>query len=238
MTQSFAGKTIIIAGGSSGMGLALARKAVALGAIVHVIGRSQERLDAARLSIGDIVTHRADIGVEADVEALAVNIPHVDHLVCTAADLAFKPFAGTSNEDIERMLGGKFWGPIYLVRHLTKRLAKDGSVTFFSGAAAYKAIPGASIVAALNASLEGLARTLALELAPIRVNVISPGVVDSPVWDFLPGDARADTLGAIGAALPRGRVGTVDELADAGLFAISNGFMTGSVLQIDGGNNA
>lgn len=136
------------------------------------------------------------------------------------------------------MLGPKFWGPVYLVRHLEKRLSEDASVTFFSGSAAYKASSGGSIVAALNAALDGLARTLALELAPVRVNVISPGIVDSPVWDFLPPAARGNALASIGASLPRGRVGTVDELADAAMFVMGNGFTTGTVLQIDGGTNA
>ncbi|MDE4920539.1 MULTISPECIES: SDR family oxidoreductase [Cupriavidus] len=98
--------------------------------------------------------------------------------------------------------------------------------------AAYKANAGASIVAALD----GLARTLAVELAPIRVNVVSPGVVDSPTWDFLPSDARASVLHGIGAGLPVGRVGTASELAQAGRFLIANGFATGTVLQIDGGD--
>lgn len=135
------------------------------------------------------------------------------------------------------MLGAKFWGPIYLLRHFQSSLSKDASVTLFSGSAAYKASVGASIVAALNASLDGFARTLALELAPVRVNVVSPGVVDSPVWNFLPEHARSNALASIGAGLPIGRVGTVDELADAALFVMGNGFTTGTVLQIDGGTN-
>ncbi|WP_080709770.1 SDR family oxidoreductase [Cupriavidus metallidurans] len=102
--------------------------------------------------------------------------------------------------------------------------------------AAYKANAGASIAAAVNAALDGLARTLAVELAPIRVNVVSPGVVDSPTWDFLPSDARASVLHGIGAGLPVSRAGTASELAQAGLFLIANGFATGTVLQIDGGD--
>ncbi len=239
MSNSLTGKTVVIAGGSSGMGLALARKAAAAGAHVHIVGRSTEKLVAAKVVIdGDVHIHAANIGVEADVVRLAGEIPRADHLVVTAADLVFKPFEQITDDEINAMLGPKFWGPVYLVRHFAGQLSDDASVTFFSGSAAYKASSGGSIVAALNAALDGLARTLALELAPVRVNVVSPGIVDSPVWDFLPPAARGSALASIGAGLPRGRVGTVDELADAAMFVMGNGFTTGTVLQIDGGTNA
>jgi len=232
-------KIIVIAGGSTGIGLELARQAVQAGAQVQLLGRSAEKLALAQAALGpQITTHCADIGVEAEVEALARAIPHVDHVVTTAAALTFKPFMNTSDAEINEMLGSKFWGPLYLVRHLVPRMPKGGSITFYSGLAAYKANPGASIVAAVNAALDGLARTLAVELAPIRVNVVSPGVVDSPTWDFLPPETREGALGSIGDALPVGRVGSVRELADAGLFLMGNGFATGTVLQVDGGANA
>jgi len=239
MVNSLTGKTVVIAGGSSGMGLALARKAASEGARVHIVGRSIEKLMAAKGAIdGDIQTHVANIGVEADVRRVASEITSVHHLVVTAADLVFKPFDQITDNDINAMLGPKFWGAVYLVRHFASQLSDDASITFFSGSAAYKATSGGSIVAALNAALDGLARTLALELAPVRVNVVSPGIVESPMWDFLPPAARSNALASIGASLPRGRVGTVNELADAAMFVMGNGFTTGTVLQIDGGTNA
>ncbi len=239
MVNSLRRKTVVIAGGSSGMGLALARKAATEGAHVHILGRSVEKLIAAKAIVGgDVHTHIADIGVENDAQRVAAEIPHVDHLVITAAELVFKPFEEMTDAEISTMLSAKFWGAVYLVRHLTPRLTRDASITFFSGSAAYKASVGGSIVAALNGALDGLSRTLALELAPVRVNVVSPGVVDSPVWDFLPPAAREGAMASIGAGLPRGRVGTVDELADAALFLMGNGFTTGTVLHVDGGTNA
>jgi NAD(P)-dependent dehydrogenase (short-subunit alcohol dehydrogenase family) len=239
MSVNLENKVVVIAGGSNGIGLELAKQAIVLGAHVHIVGRSADRLAFAQASLGaGVTTHCADIGVESEVEALSRAIPKVDHLVTTAAALVFKPFLETTRADIDAMLGSKLLGPIHLVRHLAPRLASDGSITFYSGLAAYKANAGASIVAAVNAALDGLARTLAVELAPIRVNVVSPGVVDSPTWDFLPSDARAGVLQGIGEGLPVGRVGTASELAQAGLFLMANGFATGTVLQIDGGANA
>lgn len=233
-------KNVLIAGGTSGVGLALAQKALAEGANVHIVGRSAEKLRAieAELDNWAVVTHQIDISDEAQVRALAKKIPALDHLITTAAELSFGPFLELSKKDMERTIATKFWGAVNLVRHFGSKISPHGSITFYSGAAAYKASAGASIVAAANAALEGLARTLAVEMAPIRVNVVSPGVFDSPTWNFIPEEARRQTMDTIGKSLLTGRVGTVDELADAGMFVIGNGFTTGTVLQIDGGANA
>jgi NAD(P)-dependent dehydrogenase (short-subunit alcohol dehydrogenase family) len=239
MTMALKERTVVVVGGTSGMGLAVARKAAAEGAFVHIVGRSGDRLLSAKSAIaGEVTLHEADIRREQDVVMLASQITQVDHLVVTAADNIFKPFADITTSDIEAMLWTKFWGAVHLVRHLAPRMATDGSITFFGGVAAHKASPGASIVAALNASMEGLSRTLALELAPIRVNTLSPGVVDTPAWDFLPKPDRGATMAAIGSSLPAGRVGTSDDLADAALFLMTSGFTTGTVLHVDGGANA
>ena len=221
------------------MGLAVARKAAALGATVHVVGRSLARLAEARTAIGnDVVTHHADISVESDVVTLAERIRQVDHIVTTAAELTFKHFSQISDAEIATTFGAKFWGPVYLVRHFVSRIPSNGSVTFFGGSTAYKATAGASIVAAVNAALDGFARTLALDLAPVRVNVVSPGIVETPAWDVMPEKDRAEALKSIGAGLPVGRVGRPEELADAAIFLMTNGYATGTVLQIDGGTNA
>ncbi len=240
MTPSLKDKTVLVAGGASGMGLAVARQALEAGAHVHLVGRNIERLALAAQSFASnrVQAHVADIANEGDVRRLAETVGRVDHVVTTAAQLAFKPFLELSDADIYAVMGAKFWGVIYLVRHLAPRMPAGGSFTFFSGSAAYKASAGASVVAAANAGLDGLARTLAVELSGIRVNVVSPGVVDSPTWDFLPESARAATLASIGSSLPVGRVGTADELGRAALFAMTNGFMTGAILQVDGGLNA
>lgn len=232
-------KTVLIAGGASGAGYAIAEQAVAAGASVHIVGRSAEKLAKAKAALGDKVqTHAADIGVEADVQRLASVLPAIDHLVTTAADLVFKPFLELTDADITRIFASKFWGPIYLVRHLAPKIAKTGSISFVSGSAAYKASPGASAVAAANAALDGLARTLAVELAPVRVNVVSPGIFDGSTWDFLDPESRKQTFDSIGQSLPIGRVGTSREVAQSVLFLIGNGFATGTILQIDGGVNA
>ena len=239
MTMALKGRAVVVVGGSSGMGLAVARKAAAEGALVHAVGRSGDRLLAAKSAIaGEVTLHEVDIRREPDVATLAANIGPIDHLIITAANNVFKPFVDITTSDIEAMLRTKIWGVVHLVRHFAPRLAADGSITLFGGVAAHKASPGASIVAALNASMEGLSRTLALELAPVRVNTLAPGVVDTPAWDFLPKADRSHTMAAMGSSLPVGRVGRPDDLADATVFLMTNGFTTGTVLHVDGGANA
>ncbi|MCJ2182538.1 SDR family oxidoreductase [Novosphingobium sp. 1949] len=158
-----------------------------------------------------------------------------DHIVTTAADLAFAPFPDLSDDAIEAMLRSKFRGPINLARAAGKHLAPQGSVLFFSGLAAYRQGPGSSIVGALNMALESLAAALAIEMKPRRFNVISPGIVDSETWAGMTGADRSAFFGQIAAGLPAGRVGTVEDEAHAALALLENGFINGTVVNVDGG---
>lgn len=234
--MNWAGRHVVILGGSSGIGKELARQAIRRGAIVHVIGRSRERLKECVDELGrNVDTHQADIANEADVKRVFGEITRIDHLVTTAADLTFKPFLDLTDSDIAAMLGSKFWGPIYAVRHAARQMARDGSITFFSGVAAYKGSPGASIVAMLNAGLEGFMRTLAVELSPIRVNVVSPGIVDTPIWNQMGPEKKTAYFDEIAGSLPVKRVGTPEDLAQAALALMENGFISASVVHVDGG---
>lgn len=134
------------------------------------------------------------------------------------------------------MLATKVLGPWLVAKHLGGALPAGGSLVFTSGVAAYRPGPGASMIATANGALEALARSLALELAPVRVNVVSPGWVDTPIWDVLAGDAKGERLAAMAARLPAGRVGTPDDIARAIVALLDNGFVTGTVLHVDGGH--
>lgn len=236
-TQSMAGKKIFIAGGGSGMGAALAHMAAARGAQVSLAGRTQDKLDAVAKELGPqlLSTHALDLSDAAAVQkALSAHGPY-DYIATTAAQLAFKPFAQLTDADIGAMLASKFWGPVNLARAAVTQLKADGSLLFFSGAAAYRASVGTSIVGAVNLMLESLAQSLALELKPRRVNVISPGLVDSPTWSGMSDADRDGLFAATASALPVGRIGHVDDLAQAALAVLENGFVTGSVMHVDGG---
>jgi NAD(P)-dependent dehydrogenase (short-subunit alcohol dehydrogenase family) len=234
--MSYAGKKVVILGGGSGMGLALAKKVIAAGGQVVIGGRNAEKLSHVAATLGHDTSYVAfDLGDEAAVKAAFDQIGSIDHLVTTAAELTFAPVSELTTAQVQSMLVSKFWGPFYAAKYATPHLSKSGSVTFFSGLAAYRPAPGASIVASLNAALEGFAMTLALEIKPIRVNVVSPGVVDTPTWDFLTAEDRQGLFDSVAGGLPVGRVGHADDLADAALSLMGNGFINATVLHVDGG---
>ncbi|MEU4237172.1 SDR family oxidoreductase [Actinoplanes sp. NPDC026619] len=228
---------VLIIGGGSGMGLALARQLLDEGAEVHIAGRSAPRLAAAARELGEpkqLTASPVDIADEDGVRQLLAA--ERSHIVVTAADAAgaYHPIREFPLDDARNVLATKVLGPWLVAKHANLRAG--GSITFTSGIAAYRPGPGASVLATANGALESLARTLAVELAPIRVNVVSPGWVDTAIWDILAGAAKTERLATMAARLPAGRVGRPEDIAAAFRTAMTNGFMTGSVLHIDGGH--
>ncbi|WP_033441384.1 SDR family oxidoreductase [Saccharothrix sp. NRRL B-16314] len=231
---------VLVVGGSSGMGLGLARLLLAQGATVTIAGRSADRLAAAAQDLAreSLRTAQADITREDDVRRLVERTGALDHVVVTAVDAtdAYHPIDGFPLAHARAALDVKLLGPWLVAKHAAPHVAPDGSITFTSGIAAYRPGPGASVLAAANGALGALARALAVELAPIRVNVVSPGWVDTPVWDVLAGPAKAERLAAMADRLPVGRIGTPEDIAEAFVAVQRNRFMTGAVLHVDGGH--
>lgn len=232
---------ILIAGGGSGMGLALARRCVEAGAEVIIAGRREDRLRQAREALGNpagLHIAAVDITREDQVAALFAGIGGLDHIVSTAADIegAYRLLPELDLNAAQRVVDSKLFGPLLLAKHGAPRLAASGSMSFVSGIAAYRPAPRGSVVAAVNAALEGLVRALAVELAPIRVNAVSPGWVDTEIWGQVAGDRKAETLAAMAERLPVGRIGHPDDIADAILFLMGNGFTTGTTLHVEGGH--
>ncbi len=233
--MSLTNSTVVILGGSSGIGLATAKAAKAEGARVVITGRSPERLRAAQAELGgEVKTVALDVGDEAGTRALFAELERVDHVFITAGAVLFDPKLAPDAESIRPALDTRFWGAFYAAKFAAARMSSGGSITFMSGAAAIRPIRGASVATASCGAVEAFARALAVDLAPIRVNTIQPGLIDTPFLDTL-GERRNAFMTEYSKRLPVGRPGRSEEVADAVLFLMKNGFVTGITLTIDGG---
>ncbi len=228
--------TVVVLGGTSGIGLETAKAAQAEGAHVIVTGRSIERLQAARAALGnDARTIQLDVADEAGTRALLQDIPHLDHLFITAGTLIRDVHLEPETKTLRPAMDTRFLGALYAAKYSAPKIRSGGSITFMSGTAARRPLPGASVATASCGAVEAFARALALDLAPIRVNTIQPGYVDTPLLDGLLGSHKDEVLAAAAARLPVKRVGRADEIADAVLFLMKNGYVTGITLTVDGG---
>ena len=234
--------TIVVIGGSSGIGLAVARRSLDDGATVVIAGRSQQRLDAARAHLdlagppaGRLSTHPVDIGDPVQVARLFERVGTLSHLVVTAADLPYGPVVSLSEDSMVRAVRSKILGPLFAAQQAAPRITKPGSITFTSGIAASRPAPGGALAATVNGALESMVLALALELAPIRVNAVSPGWVDTPVWDRLATpDVKNARMADLAARLPARRLGRPEDIANAVAFLIADSFVTGTVLHAEG----
>ena len=233
------GQVVAVIGGSSGIGLGIAKAAAEAGARVVVAGRTAAKLEAALREIGGAGAVEAlelDATDERAVLRFFDAVGAFDHLVATAAaGLPFGPFAGLDMAAFRQGFDGKFWAFTHALRHALPTLRRDGSVTLVTGAAARAAMPGAAGVAAVNGAIQSMVPVLGRELAPLRVNALSPGVVDTPVWSGMSGEARQAMYRQAAERLPVGRIGTPADLGEAALFLMTNGYTTGIVLDVDGG---
>jgi NAD(P)-dependent dehydrogenase (short-subunit alcohol dehydrogenase family) len=232
--MQFQGKKVVVVGGSSGIGYATAAMAKAAGADVTIASRPGERLEAAAKQLGVKAVAADVIGDEA-VENLFRTTGTVDHVVVTAAVLKTGPIKQLSMADARATLESKFWGAWRVAKFA--EIAPDGSLTIVTGFLSIRARPGAAIVGAANGALESLAKSLAVDLAPVRVNAVSPGIIDTPIRAAMPEDARRKMLEGAAAGLPVKRVGVADDIAQQILAFMANGFATGSVAYIDGGGS-
>ncbi|WP_394832993.1 SDR family oxidoreductase [Pendulispora rubella] len=231
-------RTVIVVGGGSGIGLGIARAALARGARIVLGGRSREKLDRAleALEAGERGRSVAvDITQEADVVRLFESVPEVDHIAVTAATLAYQPIREFDLEAARRAVRSKLLGALLIAKHGGARLRPGGSITFTTGVATDRPLPRGSMVGAVNGAIDCFIRGAAIELAPIRVNALSPGWVDTELWDVIGAD-KASRFSGMAQRLPVGRIGTPDDLGHAAIFLMTNGFTTGTVLHVDGGH--
>lgn len=234
------GKKIVVIGGSSGIGLGVATASVERGAEVVIVGRSQDKLLNARRILangGGVKTVTADMTREQEIAAVFAGIGTFDHLVSTAGTPPpGEPVADADAEIIRRFIENKLIGAVLVAKYAVRTLKPGGSMTFTSGINKDRPpVPGGAVVSAVAGSFSYLARALSLELAPSRVNVVSPGWVDTPMFDELVGDAKMGYFASMAARLPVGRIAAPRDVAPAYLFAMESDFTTGETIHIDGG---
>jgi NAD(P)-dependent dehydrogenase (short-subunit alcohol dehydrogenase family) len=228
-------QTVLVIGRGSGLARAIVLAANDAGAQVVAAGRNAEALRAAYAGEPGVTAEAVDLTDEASIAALGERLGTVDHVVSTASARARGRIADLDRDAIRLSFDTKVIGPLMLAKHLAPRVNEGGSFVIFSGVAAAKIAVGTLGVAITNAAADTLARSLALELAPIRVNAISPGVIDTGAWDAFGEQGKADYFANISARNPARRIGTPEDIAQGVLFAMTSTFLTGQTLHIDGG---
>ncbi len=231
-------KRVIVVGASSGMGLAAARRFRQLGADVWMVARDLARLREAAAGIGDEGVHvvSADVGAAEGRARIASCVDRIDHLVVTAADLVYRPSRELAEEDVMRAIRSKVVGPYLLAAAAAARMPDDASITFVSGVAAERPIAGGSVTGMVNGAIDAMVRGLALELAPIRVNAVSPGWVDTPFWERIAGaERRARMFADMREKIPARRMATADDVARLIETTVTNRGISGTTLHVDGG---
>jgi NAD(P)-dependent dehydrogenase (short-subunit alcohol dehydrogenase family) len=234
MLDTLKGARVLVLGGSSGIGRAIAAAAARAGADVTIASRSRTKLDAALADIGGSARAMVlDTGDAPAIERFFADGTVWDHVAISASQTATGPVRGLALEDAKAAMESKFWGAYRVAR--VARISDGGSLTFVSGVLSLRPSATSVLQGAINAALEALARGLALELAPVRVNSACPGLVETPLYSRMEPEKREAMFSAAAARLPARRVGQPEDIANAALFLMTTPFATGSTVRVDGG---
>ena len=235
MPSSFQDAEVVVIGGTSGIGLATAAMAQAEGARVTIVGRDGDRLAGALDQLGGAAHGAAlDVADEGAVKELFGSLDRVDHVAMLAGTHAAGEIVDVDTATLHEPVENRLWGALYVCKYAAPKMT-DGSITICTGAGVARPRRGAAIVAAAAGGAEMVARAVALEVAPVRVNIIRPGIVDTPLLTRMAGEHRDAMTESMAKRIPLGRIAQPDEIAHAILFLMSNTYITGSTLTIDGG---
>lgn len=233
MNSDLTNQSVIVVGGTSGMGLAIARLVKSRGASVTVASRSSDKVAAVATELG-VAGKPIDTTDEASVRDFFAAVGIVDHLVITGSSVRTGTLKDAPLADGEFTFRSKFFGPYLCAKYA--QINPTGSITFFSGILSRRPGQNDAVLAGVNAAVEAMGRALARDLAPVRVNTVSPGMTrDTGAYLSMPEAAREGMYSAIAGKLPVGHVGTAEDIAEATLMLMTNRFITGVTLDVDGG---
>jgi NAD(P)-dependent dehydrogenase (short-subunit alcohol dehydrogenase family) len=226
----------VIIGGTSGIGLATARRLLASGMKVTVTGRSKSRLDEACRALKDAVGLLMDAAATDKLAPIFSGIGPFNHLILAfGSRKGLGAFASVNIAEVRESFEEKVYPHFAVAQAALPFLHKDGSITFLSSVSAHAAMPGTAGISAANAAVAALVPILAAELRPLRVNGVSPGVIDTPWWDFLPTEQKEGVFADYAGKAPVGRIGKTEDVAQAIAFLIEDSFVSGHNLLCDGG---
>jgi NAD(P)-dependent dehydrogenase (short-subunit alcohol dehydrogenase family) len=234
--MSLQGKRVVVVGGTSGIGLATAKAFADQSAQVIIASRSAEKLaEAKRVLGGNVEGYELDFRSEEKAAEFFSKVGTFDHLVITAGEGTMGDFRELPVENVQEAFNSKYWGQYITVKAALPYLNQGSSITLTSGVYGQHPAKGASTLASINSALEGLMRGLTVDLAPIRVNVVSPGIVETPLYAGIPEEQRQAMFNGIAQKLPVGRIAQPEDIAESYVYLAKNGFTTGTVILIEGG---
>ncbi len=232
-------KRIVIIGGTSGIGLEVAKLAAKQGMQVVITGFKAHQPEEIRAKFpkdAELSISQLDIADETAVKAFFSSVGEFDYLTTPGSSLPKGPFLSMDSQTAKSGFDSKFWGQYLTARYGAPHIRKHGAIVFFSGAVGQRPQANLSIMASVNSAVEGLTRALAVELAPLRVNAISPGFVETPRYAGMPEAERHAFMQSLSDKLLVKHVGQPQELAEAVMFLLTNTYTTGITLHTDGGH--
>jgi NAD(P)-dependent dehydrogenase (short-subunit alcohol dehydrogenase family) len=233
---SLNGKRVVVLGGTSGIGLATAKAFLDESAQVIIASRSSSKLSDAKVKLGgNVEGYEIDFRSEEKVADFFERVGKFDHLVVTAGEGAMGHFSELPVATVREAFDSKFWGQYITVRAALPYLNNESSITLTSGVYGVRPPQGATTLASINSAIDGLARGLSVDLSPIRVNVVSPGIVDTPLYAGMSAEQRQELYNSIAQQLPVGRVAQPEDIAETYVYLAKNGFTTGTTVLVDGG---
>jgi len=238
LNSTLDGNKIVIIGGSSGIGLATAKAAAEEGGKVVIVSGNKERINKALQQLpSNSEGYAIDASVEENIKTFFNKLGSFDHLVYTAGEnISLGELSTTQLEQARDYFTIRYWGAVAAVKYATPHINKNGSITLISGIASQRPGKGWWLGASICSAMEGFAKAMSVELAPVRVNIVSPGIVKTNLWNSMTDEQRESMYQSAAVSLPVQRVGESEDIAQAFIYFIKQPYGTGQMLTVDGGS--